>query len=332
MPLNVAMVGLKGHQGTILEGISQLPDVRLAAVCDDDPAALAGVSGWQCADSDTHTYTDWQQMLANESIDILGEAGVDSERHRVLIAALQRGIHCIVEKPLASSLPDLADVKTAYEEAGGAQLSMLLTMRFEPVYRLVRSVVEAGDVGNVCQASFQKSYKIGNRPEWQRSKQTFSGIIPFIGIHALDCIRWTTGREFTEVFGYCGNTAHPQIGDMEDQGAVMALLDNGGTAVARLDYCRPAAAPTHGDDRIRIAGDKGVVESLYCGQSVTLITAEGGLHELEAPPVTDGQFANFVGAIKGECECLVPATDCLRMTEVVLKARAAAQRGIPFPV
>ena len=331
MTLNVAIAGLKGHQGVILEGIAELPDARLAAVADDNPEALAGVTGWKCADENTKTYASWEDMLDNEDIDILGEAGVDSERHRIIIAAAERGVHCITEKPLANSLPDLADVVRAVQNSRLC-LSMLLTMRFEPAYRLVRSVIRNGDIGEVCLATFQKSYRLGNRPEWQRSSETFSGIIPFIGIHALDNIRWCTGREFTEVFAYCANVAHPDTRDMEDQGQVLCKLDNGGTASARLDYCRPAEAPTHGDDRIRVAGSEGVIESLACGTQVTLITNDGGLRELELPPEPENQFVNFVRSIRGECDCDVPSEDCLRMTEVVLKARASARQGVSHPV
>ena len=46
MPLNVGLIGLKGHQGTILSGVQAMADARLAAVCDDEPATLEGVSGW----------------------------------------------------------------------------------------------------------------------------------------------------------------------------------------------------------------------------------------------------------------------------------------------
>ncbi len=329
MPLNVAIAGLKGHQGTIIEGISQIEGARLAAVCDDSLEALAGVKSWKCADENTHTYTDWQEMLENDDIDVLGEAGVDSERHAIVIAAAQRGIHVMCEKPLANRLPDLTDVQEAVQ-AGNVHLSMLLTMRFEPAYRLVRSVIENGDIGDVCLATFQKSYRLGNRPEWQRSAETFSGIIPFIGIHALDCIRWCTGREYSEVFAYCANVAHPELRDMEDQGQVLCRLDNGATASARLDYCRPAAAPTHGDDRIRAAGDKGVIESLACGTQVTYIHPEDGLKVLELPAPGENQFVNFVRSTRGECESVVPAEDCFRMTEVVLKARASARTGLKY--
>lgn len=331
MSLNVAIAGLKGHQGTITGGIPLVEGARLVAVCDDNPEALAGVAKWPCANPETRTYTDWREMLANEEIHILGEAGVDGERHQIILAAAAKGVHCLCEKPLVNALPDLADVRRAVEESG-IHLSMLLTMRFEPAYRIVRKVIAEGGIGEVVQASFQKSYRLGNRPEWQRSSATFSGIIPFIGIHALDCIRWCTGREFTQVFGYCSNVAHPELRDMEDQGQVLCRLDNGATASARLDYCRPAAAPTHGDDKIRVAGGRGVIESGAAGTRVTLIDAEKGEMELELPPADEDQFVNFVRSTRGECACEVPAEDCFRMTEVVLKARASARKGITFPV
>lgn len=331
MPLRIAIAGLKGHQGAIIQDISQIPDAQLVAVCDDAPQALAGVKSWSCADENTKTYTSWQQMLDNEDIDILGEAGVDSERAAIVIAAANKGIHCICEKPLANTLADLTDVRKSVEQSG-VHLSMLLTMRFEPAYRLVRSVIADGDIGRVCLATFQKSYRLGSRPAWQRSRETFSGIIPFIGIHALDCIRWCTGREFAEVFAYCGNVAHPDIRDMEDQGQVLCRLDNGATASARLDYCRPAAAPTHGDDRLRVAGDKGVIESVACGSEVTLIDHDKGVRRLQLPELAETQFVNFVRSVRGECECDIPAQDCFRMTEVVLKARASATHGLKYAV
>ena len=331
MPLKVAIAGLKGHQGTILEGLADLADARLVAVADDDESALAAVSGWGCADEGTTTYTDWREMIDREEIDVLCEAGIDSERHEVVIAATQRGMHCLCEKPLANSLPDLADVRLAVDEAG-THLSMLLTMRFEPCYRLVRKVIHEGGIGEVCLATFQKSYRLGNRPQWQRDKATFSGIIPFIGIHALDTTRWATGREFVEVFGTCSNVGHPELRDMEDQGQVLCKLDNGGSASARLDYCRPSEATTHGDDRLRVAGSHGVIESLACGAAVNLVTNDEGPRTLIQDPKPEKQLVNFVRSIRGECDSEVPAADCFHITEVVLKARASSRHGTPYTI
>lgn len=322
--MRVGLIGLKGHYSTITSAVREA-GCELVAVCDDNPEVLAAAKSWPQAAPDMAVYTDYEQMLEREDLDIVGESGTDNLRAEIICACAERGVHVLAEKPLAYDLEQLARVRKAVE-AASIQLSMLLTMRFEPAYRAVREVVEQGLIGEVCQAAMQKSYRLGTRPAWQRSRATFSGIIPFIGIHGLDLIRWTSGREFTRAAGFCANTGHPEIGDLEDNAAVALELDNGGSAGLRLDYCRPAAAPTHGDDRLRLAGSLGVVESLAAGTQVTLITQDGGPRELElGPPVC--QFSNFVQALLGEAESEVPAEDCFRITEVVLKIRDAAARG-----
>lgn len=320
--MNVGLIGLKGHQGTVLNELAEA-GCRLAAVCDDDPAALAGVPSWPAANADTRTYQDFQQMLDREQLDLICEAGTDNLRGGIITACAERGLHVICEKPLAFTVDELAEVREAVLRSG-IQLTMLLTMRFEPTYRLIREQVAAGVIGEVCQASMQKSYRLGTRPAWQCSRATFSGIIPFIGIHALDLIRFTSAREFTRGAGFCANTGHPEIGDLEDSACLALQLDNGASAGVRLDYCRPAAAPTHGDDRLRIAGNLGVIESL--SGVVTLITADAGPRQLPLP-APGREFVNFVRSIRGEEPSEAPAEECFRISEIVLKLRHAAETG-----
>lgn len=322
MALNVGIIGLKGHQGTITGGIKLIEGARMAAVCDDDESKLAGVSGYAGADDDTRTFTDPVAMFDETELDIVGVCGTDSERAPVILEAAKRGIHVLAEKPLAMTLDELAQVRQAVADTG-IHLSMLLTMRFEPAYLTMRRMIREGAIGEVCLATMQKSYRLGDRPQWQRSRKTFSGIIPFIGIHALDLIRWTTGREFMRGAAVCANTGHPEIGELEDNASVIAQLDNGGSASARMDYCRPAASPTHGDDKLRVAGNEGVIESDRQGERVIYIHPEDGARELKLDEKRD-QFVDFVGSIRGDNESWVPAEDCFRMTEVTLKLRDVA--------
>ncbi len=325
MALAVGLIGLKGHQGTILNGVQAMDDARLVAVCDDDDGKLAGVAGWPSANEDTRTFNDPAAMLDEVEPDIVGICGTDAERAPTILAAAERGVHVIAEKPLAMTLDELAQVRQAVADAA-VHLTMLLTMRFEPPYRTLRRLIAEGAIGEVCLATMQKSYRLGDRPAWQRNRDTFSGIIPFIGIHALDLIRWTTGREFTAGAAWCANVGHPDMGDLEDSASVALGLDNGGSATARLDYCRPAAAPTHGDDRLRVAGNRGVIEFTYTGEEVILITGDEGPRVIDVDDKLD-QFADFVASIRGEGECGAPAEDCFRMTEVCLKLRDAVGTG-----
>jgi len=321
--LNVGLIGLDGHQGTILNGICEMDDVRLAAVASERPEALDPMRRSKAADPDTHFYSDWRELLEKEKLDIAGICSINSLHAEQVEAAARRGLHICAEKPLTTSMADLERVRKAVEDAG-VKISMLLTMRFMPPYACAKRLVEDGAIGEVVLATAQKSYKLGNRPEWMRNREAFGGTIPFVGIHALDLVRWVSGREFVECMAYHGNTGHPEIRDMEDNASVLLKLDNGGSATVRVDYCRPASAPTHGDDRLRLAGSTGVLEVM--SGEVTLITPGEGTTK-PAMPEERNLFCDFVDSINGRAEHLISAEDVFRITEVSLKAREAADEG-----
>jgi predicted dehydrogenase len=328
MPLNLALVGLKGHWHAIAEELRALPQVRWVAVADDSPEMLARVPDFPGATPDTHAYLDFRDLLAKEKVDIVVEAGNDRDRAGIVLACAERGIHIIAEKPLVKDLPDLEKVQAAVAGAG-ITATMLLTMRCLPTFLAMRQAIAEGRIGQVCQAGAQKSYKLGERPRWQKTRETFSGIIPFVGIHALDLVRWTSGREFVEVMAYQSNAGHPEVGELEDNACVIAKLDNGASAAIRLDYCRPAAAPTHGDDRVRIAGNRGVIECI--GDRTVLITHGDGPRALPLPPPV-AFFTDYVRALEQQRPPFISFAECVRITEVALRAREAAETGRPVKI
>jgi len=324
MPFRVGLIGLHGHQGALLEGCKQLDDCEFVAICCDEEDKLEAF-GKSDLGQRSNAYTDYREMLAKENLDICGVCNINNARTQMLIDLAEAGIHILSEKPLVTTLDDLAKVKEAIGRSE-AKLSMLLTMRFTASYKLVHDLIADGVIGDVVLATVQKSYKLGDRPEWMRSRETFGGTIPFVGIHALDLVRWCTGQDFVEGMAYHSNAGHPDIRDMEDNASVVVKLANGGTGSARIDYCRPAAAPTHGDDRIRVAGTKGVVEVTEAGSKVVLMTADEEPREVPLPE-EEMFFADFVASIKGECEHRISPADAFRMTEICLKLRDAADEG-----
>lgn len=327
MVYRVGILGLKGHQNVVLNSIPKIGETVLVAVADDSENAIAKLRGHPAVTSDTRFYTDIFELLEREKIDIACVTGTDGERAQILLECIRRGIHVLSEKPLTMTLEELEEVKEAYRSSS-VVLSMLLTMRFVPSYRRIREVIKSGIIGEVCLANAQKSYKLGERPEWQKSHKTFSSTIAFIGIHCVDLIRWCTGREFTEVMAYQSNVGHPEFRDMEDNAVMLLKMDNGASACIHLDYCRPRKAPTHGDDRLRIAGSKGVVEAYEHGSKVRLITHEEEYNELPLGEPVD-EFLNFVNAVKDLERLEVAAEDCFRVTEIVLKARESSRMGVP---
>ena len=228
----------------------------------------------------------------------------------------------VAEKPLTVTLEDLAATRKAVD-AARVPLTMLLPMRFSPPYQAMREIVRNGEIGEVAAMGAQKSYKLGGRPGWMKSRATFGGTIPYIGIHMIDLMRFVGGREFAEAAAFQSRVGFPEIGALENTISASFLLDNGGTASLRMDYLRPATAPTHGDDRLRIAGTLGVVEHQE-GRGLTLVTASAGPREVRELPEERLLFLDFLDSLYRGAKHWITPDEVYRVTEICLKTRDAA--------
>ena len=97
---------------------------------------------------------------------------------------------------------------TSGVEASKVHLTMLLTMRFLGVFIAMRQMVESGQIGEIAQVDGQKSYVLGERPDWMLHNSSFSGIIPYIGIHLVDLMRFTSKREPIQVSALQAHIGH----------------------------------------------------------------------------------------------------------------------------
>lgn len=321
MKHRVGMIGLWGHTGYTTNPVAEMPDTSIVAVSETNPGLLRNFRkrDWFI---EANQYGDHREMLEKENLDIVAVYPIHGECAQQLIDSALAGCHIYTEKPLATNLADLKRLYDVVRESG-VQLTMMLNMRFDGLYRRMRSEIFKGTIGEVTQVTAQKSYKVGGRPDWVKTRETFAGIIPFIGCHALDLVRWTTGLEFVEGAAYHNNVGRPDLRAFENSASMILLADNGATISTRLDYCRPDAASSWGDDRIRVAGVDGVIEAQ--NGRLTLITKNKGLHDL-TPERGMSQFKNFVSHIEGTEPLELSADDAFRITEVILKLRNAADR------
>ena len=321
--VRLAIIGLEGHISEILGPLNRLPDVQLAAVYDRDARRMEEVLQSKHG-AGARMYGNWRDLLGGEKLDVVGICGPNGERAEILIECANRKVHIVAEKPLAITRPDLDRIKQAVAE-NGVRLTMLISMRFERVYRALRQIVDSGEIGEVAQISAQKSYKLGERAEWMRDRSTYGGTIPYIAVHMVDLMRWTSGRELVETVSFQGRVGYPQLRDMENTTATIFRLDNGGTAALHMDYLRPDTARTWGDDRLRLAGTRGVAE-YQAATGVTLITEKRPLHQLTDLPPDGSLFVDFLSSVYLGKKSVLELPDIYRVNEIVLAARDSADR------
>lgn len=325
--LRVGLIGREGHPNILLRSIPKLSDVQWTAYAKGAPGEdSAWVHKQFPGSSQTRVYENYHDMLEKEPLDVVGVCLPFFENAEASIQSARRGIHVLSEKPAATTLPDLARLEQEIHRSG-VRYSLMLEMRAMPIFQAARQAVQQGAIGEPILLSGQKSYKYGSeRPWYYKERKTYGGTIPWVGIHALDYMRWVSGQEYAQVAAFEGNKAHPQTPGCEDHVGLLFRLTNGGTATCHLDFLRPEGAPTHGDDRLRIAGSEGMLEANDMDNRVNLISNKGNVAELPLPPPVDF-FGTFIAGLRGEGEPLVSTQDAFAITRICLRARDAADTG-----
>ena len=325
--IRVGLIGRDGHREILLSSIPKLSNVQWTAYAKGEPGEdSAWVQKQYPGSSQTRVYENYLDMLEKEPLDVVGVCLPFYRNAEASIQAARKGIHVLSEKPAAINLPDLARLEQEIQQSG-VGYSIMLAMRALPLFQAARKAVQQGAIGEPILLSSQKSYQFGSeRPWYYKERKTYGGTIPWVGIHALDYMRWVSGQEYAQVAAFEGNKAHPQTPGCEDHAGLLFRLANGGTATCHLDFLRPASAPTHGDDRLRIAGSEGVLEATDLDNRVNLISAKGKVAEWPLPPPVDF-FGTFIAHLRGEGEPLVSTEDAFAITRICLRARDAADTG-----
>jgi len=329
--MRLGIIGLKGHQSVVFTGMRQLGDWEIVGVAEDNRAAADRFKQRERLASKAVVFDDWRRLLDHCPMDVCCVCDENGVRAEQLLALAKLGVHVVAEKPLTTTLADLQRVRAAWDKAKG-RLTMLLTMRHEGKYAAAHKLVRDGAVGEPLLESVQKSYRLETREDWFRSFKRLGGTIPYIGIHAVDLMRWIGGQEFTQVAAVHGTQGKRDVmGETESHASLLLKMANGGSATAHLDYLRPSTASDHGDDRLHLAGTEGVIDMIGANKNVVVLTSKQKQHEVEPKPVPN-LFVAFMNSIQNNEPTPIPAEDCFRVTEIVLKAREAAETGKVVPL
>jgi len=325
--VRVALIGLDGHPTEVTQPLPQLPDVEMVGLFDPLPKTIAQYQkNPRLAAAKTYT-TDWRKMVDEVKPDVVGVCNANSLHAGIIVECLGRGIHVIGEKPVATEFADLERVRQAVESSK-AKFTAMLPMRFSGPYQALREIVRSGEIGEVIQMDGQKSYRVTDRPAWFYQRATYGGTMPWIGIHMLDLMIFTSGRDFVETHGFQNHIGSPETGDTENISGSTFRLDNGGVALLRLDYLRPKNAPSHGDDRLRLAGTKGIAEYMDA-TGVTVVSETRKLERLASLPPARSLFGEFLEHVYNGKPAPVPWKEIYRGHQVALAAREAMETGKP---
>lgn len=324
--MKVCIIGTAGHTNYVLDGVSIDSNSSIVGLAPgteneniDGLVKKVNEMGHQ-----PQIYRDYREMLDDVKPDVAAVASHFYKQASITLEAVKRGINVFAEKPLATTLGDLKRVKDAYESST-INLAAMFGIRYDPWFMTAWKLVQNGVIGKVRLMNAQKSYKLGTRAEFFKKRETYGGTIPWVGSHAVDWLYWFSGERFKSVYASHSSKYNKGHDELEVAGLIHFNFTNEVMGAVNIDYLRPNTAPSHGDDRIRIAGAEGVIE--VRDEKVFLINNKGdGIQEINQEE-NDGIFADFLRQIRGEGKCSISAEDSFYITEACLRARQSADEN-----
>jgi predicted dehydrogenase len=269
---------------------------------------------------DLKIYDDPIKLLDDYKPDVLSVGAIYGHNGNYIAAALERGIRQIVsDKPIATTWEQLNRIRELTRD-GSARVLTEFDFRSRREFRAARDAVRSGLIGQPILATAQKSYRFGERPKWYSDRTLFGGLMLWVASHAIDAIRFTTDLPFHRVSARGGNLSQPAYGSMEDHCSALFELEGGATGIVHADYLRPPAAPTHGDDRLRIAGTKGVLE---VRDRKCILIGSDGEKEITDTAHPQPMHLELLSALRNESRDLYSTLLSLELAEILLHARDA---------
>ncbi len=249
--MKIGIVGAGNISETHARAARSIPGVGVAAVHGENRERTERLA----AEYGATPYDDFARFL-DHPLDLV-VIGSPSGRHAEQgIAAAQRGLHVLVEKPLDITT-ERADALIAVADAAGVKLGVIFQDRLHPAVGELKSMVDAGALG--------KPVMISGRVKWHRPREYYAssrwrgtwaldggGALINQAIHTVDLVQWLFGP-VTRVYGRTATRVH----EIEVEDTAAAVLDFASGAIGTLE-AGTSIYPGYAR-RLEITGSEGTV-------------------------------------------------------------------------
>ena len=256
------VVGLGGMGSFHLNYLDKVDGARVGAVCDVDKDRVernAVKFESLHADSRVGRFNTYQELVDSGDCDAVLIATPHFQHPEIAVAAFEKGLHVLCEKPVAVSIKEARRLNDAAARHPKLKFSLMYQMRTVPIYRKLRELIQDGELGEISRITWLITdwfrtwtyYASGGwRATWAGEG---GGVLINQCPHNLDLFWWLTGLfpcRITAV-GFVGKT-HPI--EVEDE--VSAILEYPNGAVGHF-VTTTGEAP--GTNRLEVVGDRGKI-------------------------------------------------------------------------
>lgn len=322
--------------------VTSLEDkLELAGVYDIDQMRM----DW-AKEQGIHGYKNYDDMLEDETVDIILIALPNHLHHDTAIHAMRAGKHVLCEKPVMMTSAELEEVMEVAGETGKVFYPRQ-NRRWDMDYLIIKKIYDEKLIGETFNIETRYMGSRGIPGDWRAYAEFGGGMLLDWGVHLLDRLLMMVQEKVKTV--YC-RLNHITNKECDDGFKIFLTFESGLTALVEVATCNFLAMPNW-----YVAGRQGtaVIDDFLCsGQMVRLkqweeenvapvLAGEGltktmaprqgnTIEEIQLPKVVvdrNGLYTNLVDTINGEAEQLVTAEQALRVLRLMETARRSSETG-----
>src|SRR5215831_13293337 len=222
--LRVGVIGVGVMGSNHARVLAELPGVKLVGVADpdrkrcDQVARSLGCASFADADG-----------LVRRGVDAVTIAAPTHFHREIAIDCATRGIHVLVEKPIASTVEESRSIVAAAQRAG-VTLMVGHVERFNPAVQSIKRAIRDQDILSIAIT------RVGPFPP----RMSNVGVVIDLAVHDIDLIRWFTDSEIVDVQPLTANA----VAEREDIALLQFRTTSGVLAQINTNWLTPFKART----------------------------------------------------------------------------------------
>ena len=343
--LTLGFIGTGGISASHIAALAQIPDVRIVAGCDIKPERQEWFKAQQgCAEA--RTYTDYNEMLRKEKLDIVDVCTPNGVHCPASVAASKAGCHVIVEKPMAMTPAECRKMIDA-AKAAGKLLCCGFQIRYTPAVQMFIRAREAGLIGDILYAKVHAMRRRGV-PNWgvfgQKALQGGGPMID-IGVHQIESCHYAMGEPAPVAasgmtWTYLGDKPSEVVSQwpgwdyktytVEDLAVAQVRFQNGALMQIESSFC--AHIPEQQTAYWEIIGTKGGFSSRDCtlwhDLAGTMVNSKADfLPDNKWPADFVSKLSDFINAIRTGAPMTSPGEEGLVVQQILDGIYRSAAKG-----
>lgn len=320
----IAIVGLGAMGRNHARILEDLKGADLVAVSDPSEEAME----W-AKERKLKGYRSYKDLFEGERLDAVTVAVPTRFHLEVGLAAFERGLHVLIEKPIAANLDEARQLVSAATKHG-AVFAVGHVERFNPAVRELKRRLDAGEIGRIFQIHSRRQ---GPFPSRVRDV----GAVIDLATHDLDVMRYLLGVEVVRLYAETERRIHTEHEDMLN---ALLRFENGTVGIVQVNWLTPTKIR-----EVSVLGERGMLQLNYITQDLvfyensvasglhpsTLLTgvSEGTLvnHKVDRAEPLRVELASFLASVANKTPAEVGGEDGLQALSLAMDLVRSGAEG-----